>query len=197
MAIADHLRTLGLSGTLGQYTAAQIESIWRKKMLTSHPDRGGSNEECHKVTAARDFLLTILNESNWEDILSCEECFGKHCMTCSCNCKTCRADKPKRDFINFLEQHPEYNDVFHDMQGNLHDQLREAKRRAESAEAIKRPSTYWNAVQQKWVAEERKKTEEQNTQAEQAKAQGAEAAARTAKAEAETAKAKADRKSVV
>jgi hypothetical protein len=110
---------------------------------------GGSKEECFRVTAARDYLLNYVasplgpdigspSEPDWEDVLSCEECVGKHPNDCSCTCKTCRHDKPRRDFWTFIEQHPEFGRVFEEIRQNLYDRLDEARRRARAAEDAKK-----------------------------------------------------------
>lgn len=48
---------LGVSPTA---TAAEIRGAYRAKMARAHPDRGGSNAEAARLTAARDRLLKKL-----------------------------------------------------------------------------------------------------------------------------------------
>jgi dGTP triphosphohydrolase len=75
---------------------------------------------------------------DWEDVLSCEECVGKHPNDCKCTCKTCRRDKPRRDFWTFIGEHPEFCHVFEEIRQNLYDRLDEASRRARAAEDAKK-----------------------------------------------------------
>jgi len=53
-ADAEARRILGVGA---QATVAEIRSAYRRKMATAHPDRGGSNAEAARLTAARDRLL--------------------------------------------------------------------------------------------------------------------------------------------
>lgn len=133
------MRVLGLFGSLSQYTVADIEKAWKKALFTAHPDKGGSKKQCFCVTAARDYLLGFLNSGpNWDDILSCEECWPKHPDTCACQCKTCRCDKPKRDFYIFLRENPCLAVVFDGIQYEYIEQVQAANRRAQVAEDAKK-----------------------------------------------------------
>lgn len=53
-ADADARSLLGVSRTA---TEAEIRAAYRAKMARAHPDRGGSNAEAARLTAARDRLL--------------------------------------------------------------------------------------------------------------------------------------------
>ena len=191
------LRILGLSGPLAQLTEAIIDKAWRSVMLKAHPDKGGSKEQCHEVTRARDALIQTIrmlrasHGAKWSSVLNCDECFGKHPNNCDCTCETCLDDEDKRAFYKFLEENPDFRDVFEDEMDRLRRQVDAANRRAAAAEGRSSTDDWLFARQQKWAAEERLKVEEANLKMEQKKAERAEFAARVAKAEAEEAAAQA------
>jgi hypothetical protein len=54
-----HLETLGLDHW--PVTRLEVEAAFRRKAATSHPDRGGNREEFECLTAARDYLLGLLD----------------------------------------------------------------------------------------------------------------------------------------
>ncbi len=127
------LRTLGLYGSLEQYSPDDINKAWKRAMLQAHPDKGGSKEQVHELTRAREHLLKMLNAEGdipWEDIISCDECFGKHPNNCCCTCKTCREDKAKRDFDAFLDEHPEFMGIVQEMRARDRARAQYAEQRA-------------------------------------------------------------------
>ena len=135
--MASDLNLLGLCGSLRNYTAADVDKAWRRAMLKAHPDKGGSKEQVHKLTEARERLLKALNGEEgipWADLLNCFECFGKHPDTCSCTCKTYRQDKSRRDFEIFLDEHPEFRDILEEMHSEQRARTEAAEERAKEAE---------------------------------------------------------------
>jgi len=114
--VASGLVELGLQGGLMDYDEDAIQKAWKLAFAKAHPDKGGSNEACIRITEARDFILRVLvtatpprSEPYCPD---CEECLWKHPASCSCSCKTCRKDAPKQRFWSVLELCPEYEQVF-------------------------------------------------------------------------------------
>jgi hypothetical protein len=73
-----------------------------------------------------------------EDVLDCDECFGKHSDNCQCTCRTCQRDKTKRDFYAFLEEHPEFRNVLEADREKTREwnekRIREAEAQAKHAE---------------------------------------------------------------
>lgn len=57
---AQDLSAAALLGVSLQSTEADIRAAYRAKMARAHPDRGGSNNEAARLTAARDRLLRRL-----------------------------------------------------------------------------------------------------------------------------------------
>lgn len=55
-ADAEALRILGLTSGA---TESDIRRAYRAKMASAHPDRGGTNAEAARLTAARDRLLRV------------------------------------------------------------------------------------------------------------------------------------------
>ncbi len=166
-------------------------------MLKAHPDKGGSKEQCHKVTNARDALLQIIRTMranggvNWSSVLNCDERFGKHPHNCTCTCETCLDDEDKRKFYQFMEENPGFREVFEDELEALRAKLEAANRRAAAAESRSSTDDWLYAQRQRWAAEERRKLEEEILRADQKKAERAEVQARLAKAEADRASAAA------
>ncbi len=49
-----------LLGVPQSASAAAIETAFRQRLRTAHPDAGGTAQETHRLTAARDLLLASL-----------------------------------------------------------------------------------------------------------------------------------------
>ena len=59
----DQARARALLGVPRGASREQILEAHRREISRAHPDRGGSNEEAHKVNWARDVLLAGANNS--------------------------------------------------------------------------------------------------------------------------------------
>ena len=119
----EHLEVLRLPGPLRQYSAADIERAWKKAARWAHPDKGGYEVAFQAITASRDALLELLARGGVSEHFECEECFGKHPNSCTCQCETCRKDEQLRRDADWYSQAP------------CDAQISEERRRADLAEA--------------------------------------------------------------
>ena len=102
----EHLEVLHLPGPLRRYSAADIQRAWKKATRWAHPDKGGYEAAFQAITASRDALLELLARGGVSEHFECEECFGKHPNSCTCQCETCRKDEQLRRDADWYSQAP-------------------------------------------------------------------------------------------
>lgn len=126
-AVSAAARLLGLAGA-DNLAPSDVDRAWKKALLQgAHPDRGGSKEVCFKLLEARELLLRHLGGAAASAPASesggcsfeCEECFGKHELSCQCACVTCRCDAHKRRFWAMLESDADYSLAFEEFQNEV------------------------------------------------------------------------------